>query len=93
MNGIPSHYELQFRKLKSCTTHICERSIHRPISIIRKLYPTSLKSKTMEVTVNMEQDLDLDYFSKYEVKVREKTVKGWGPYSPTLLFKIDEGGT
>ena len=47
----------------------------------------------MEVTVNMEQDLDLDYFSKYEVKVREKTVKGWGPYSPTLLFKIDEGGT
>ena len=49
--------------------------------------------QNMAVTVVMKRELELDYFSKYEVKVRESTVKGWGPYSPKLLFKIGEGGT
>ena len=48
----------------------------------------------MTVTVVMKQELQLDYFTKYEVKVRESTTGGgWGPYSPTLLFKTSEGST
>ena len=48
--------------------------------------------QNMTVTAAMRQDLGFDYFSKYEVRVAESTVKGWDPYSLPLLFKIGEGG-
>lgn len=94
MNGIPSQYEIEFRKIESCISYVCKRSIplSRPVSIIQE--SASGNSKAMEVTVDMKQELRLHYFTKYEVKVRESTTGGgWGPYSPTLLFKTSEGST
>ena len=48
----------------------------------------------MKVWIDMKEDPELDFISKYEVKVRESTeVGGWGPYSRSLLFVINEGST
>ena len=94
MNGKPTQYQIEFRKIKSCASHKCKRSMpsFEPVSITRPAVSIPA-DQDMIVTVVMNQDLELNYFSKYEVKVRERTVKGWGPYSPELLFKIGEGGT
>ena len=94
MNGKPLQYQIEFRKIKSCTSHECKRSIQsfETVNITRRsdLVPVD---KNMTVRLVMKQEVELDYFSKYEVRVRERTVKGWGPYSRTLQFKIGEGGT
>ena len=91
MNGKPLQYQIEFRKIKSCTSHECKRSI--------QLFETvniTGRSDSVSADQNMtvrKRGLELDYFSKYKVRVKESTVKGWGPYSNTSLFKIGEGGT
>ena len=93
MNGKPSECQIEFRKIKSCVSNKCKRSIHsfEPISITKSSFPAN---KEMKVWIDMKEDPELDFISKYEVKVRESTeVGGWGPYSRSLLFVINEGST
>ena len=94
MNGQPLQCQIEFPKIKSCTSHECKRSIQlsEPVNITRKSDPVEA-NQNMTVWLVMKEEVKLDYFSKYEVRVRESTVKGWGPYSKTSLFQIGEGGT
>ena len=94
MNGKPLQHQIEFRKIKSCTSHECKRSIQlfETVNITRRS-DSVLVHQNMIVRLVMKREVELDYFSKYEVRVRESTVKGWGPYSPASLFKTGEGGT
>ena len=94
MNGKPLQYQIEFRKIKSCTSHECKRSIQlfETVNITRRSDSVPVH-QNMIVRLVMKREVELDYFSKYEVRVRESTVKGWGPYSNTLQFKIGEGCT
>ena len=93
MNGKPSQYQIEFRKIKSCTSHECKRSIQlfETVNVTGRSDSVPV-DQNMTVRLVMKRGLELDYFSKYEVRVRESTVKGWGPYSRTSQFKIGEGG-
>ena len=95
MNGKPSQYQIEFRKIKSCTSHECKRSMQLFETVnIRRRSDSVPVDQNMTVRLVMKREMEeLDYFSKYEVRVKESTVKGWGPYSNTLLFKTCEGGT
>ena len=93
MNGKPSKCEIEFRKNKSCINNKCKRSIDlpEPISIIEQSRPAKME---MIVEIDIKEVPELDFLSKYEVKVRESTEGGgWGPYSHSLLFEILEGST
>ena len=94
MNGKLLQYQIEFRKIKSCTSHECKRSIQlfETVNITRRSDSVPVH-QNMIVKLVMKRGVELDYFSKYEVRVRESTVKGWGPYSNTLQFKIGEGCT
>ena len=94
MNGRPLKYQIEFRKIKSCTSHECKRSIQlfETVNITRRSDSAPVH-QNMTVWLVMKREVELDYFSKYEVRVRESTVKGWGPYSHTSQFKIGEEGT
>ena len=93
MNGKPLRYQIEFRKIRSCTSHECKQSIQFFETVnITKRSDISV-DQNMTVRLVMKREVELDYFSKYEVRVRESTVKGWGPYSNKSLFKIGEGGT
>ena len=93
MNGKPSQYQIEFRKIKSCTSHECKRSIQlfETVNVTGRSDSVPV-DQNMTVRLVMKRGLELDYFSKYEVRVRESTVKGWGPYSRTSQFIIGEGG-
>ena len=93
MNGKPSQYQIEFRKIKSCTSHECKRSIQlfETVNITRRSDSVPV-DQDMTVRLVMKREVELDYFSKYEVRVRESTVKGWGPYSRTSQFIIGERG-
>ena len=94
MNGQPLQCQIEFRKIKPCTSHECKRSIQlsEPVNITRQSDPVEA-NQNMTVWLVMKEEVELDYFSKYEVRLRESTVKGWGPYSDRSLFKTGEGGT
>ena len=93
MNGKPSECQIEFRKIKSCITNKCKRSIHasESISITKQSYPAN---EDMTIRIGINEVPELDFINKYELKVRESTeLGGWGPYSRSLLFEIYEGGT
>ena len=94
MNGKPLKYQIEFRKIKSCTSHECKRSIQlfETVNITRQS-DSAAATQNMTVRLVMKREVKLDYFSKYEVRVKESTVKGWGPYSNTSQFKTGEGST
>ena len=94
MNGKPLKYQIEFRKIKSCTSRECKRSMQLfDLVNITRRSDSVPANHNMTVRLVMEEEVELDYFSKYEVRVRESTVKGWGPYSRTSQFKIGEGST
>ena len=95
MNGKPLKYQIEFRKIKSCTSHECKRSMQLFETVnIRRRSDSVPVDQNMTVRLVMKREMEeLDYFSKYEVRVKESTVKGWGPYSNTSQFKTGEGGT
>ena len=94
MNGKPLKYQIEFCKIKSSTSHECKRSIHlfETVNITGRSNSNPV-DQNMRVTLVMNRKVALDYFSKYKVRVKERTVKGWDPYSNTSQFKTGEGGT